>query len=159
MLFTPARGRKVRASNSCLSQDVSGEELTELRAGFKEGQVLGDDFFLQKLKEKRASQTKNNISLKSISQAVCCVCKIDEQEILSLKKERKASFARGVLATVANSSGDFSIEEIAIAVKRDGSTVSSLLSRFSMRHKDAVEVQQLIEQVRIKAEEIAELQV
>jgi putative transposase len=134
------------------------EELNELRKGFKDGQVLGDDDFLELVREKYAIQTHKDLSLKVILKAVCQVLDIQEEMILTSNKCRKASFARGVVSTIASKTGKISIEEIAFLMNRNGSTISSLLSRFSTKHAYSSQIQDLIETTKMKAIQIAELQ-
>lgn len=60
---------------------------------------------------------------------------------------------------IANKTGKISIEEIASLMNRDSSTISSLISRFSVKHMSSNQILELVETVRLKAIEIAELQV
>lgn len=134
------------------------EELNELRNGFKDGQILGGDDFLELVREKNAIPTNKDLSLKVILKAVCLVLEIQEDMVLTTNKCRKASFARGVISIIASKTGKTSIEEIALLMNRDGSTISSLLSRFSRKYTHSSLIQDLIEKAKLKAVQIAELQ-
>lgn len=136
----------------------SPKELEELRKGFKEGQVLGDDIFLKIVKEKNQTKAEMIFSSEDILNAVCHVLEIPKEIVLSTGKSQKASFARGLFAMVAKERG-ISIEKIASLMSRDGSTISSLLSRFHVRNSNSIENQEIIKNVRSKAKQIAELQV
>ena len=72
-------------------------------------------------------------------------------------KSQKASFARGVISTIASEKG-IAIEEMALLMNRDGSTISSLLSRFSAKHVNMPDTQKIIEKAKTRAYEIPELQ-
>lgn len=156
--FSKFKEEAISSYRSYLSEEVSKEELTELRGAFKEGQVINEDSFYENLRQVPSQQISSIISLNSISKAVCLICKIDEKELTALSKRQKGSFARGILATVASRSVNFTLDEIAKVVNRDRTSICSLLSRFSSKYKEVTEVQQLIEQVKVKAEEIERLQ-
>ena len=134
------------------------EELEELRKGFRDGQVLGDDDFLDKVRESNSITKNHNLSLRTILNAVCQVFEISEKEIISTGKSQKASLARGTISMIANEMGKISIEEIAFLMSRDGSTISSLNSRFHRKHQHSLEIQNLVNKAKTKATQIAELQ-
>ena len=140
-----------------LSKVESHEELAELRSSFKDGQVLGEDDFLNEVRKINCIQLDNKLSLKSILKAVCCLMEIEEELILSSSKTQLASYARGVVSSIAKRE-KIPVEEVAKLMGRDGSTISSLVSRFSFRHANCSETGDLITKTIIKAQQIAELQ-
>jgi hypothetical protein len=77
--------------------------------------------------------------------------------IISPSKSQSASYARGMVASIAKKK-KISFEEVAHVTKRDGSTISSLVSRFSLRYSTCLKTKNLIEKVISKALQIAELQ-
>jgi putative transposase len=135
----------------------SNEELTELRSKFKDGQVLGEDDFLNEIRENNCVETDRKLPLKSILEAVCCLLEIEEGSILSLNKSHLASYARGVISSIARKE-KIPLEEVAKMMGRDGSTISSLLSRFSLRYSNCPSTRNLIEKTISKAQQIAGLQ-
>ena len=149
---------EARALYSMYSSKVeSYEELEELRSSFKDGQVLGEDEFLNEVRKINCIQLDIKLSLKSILKAACCLMEIEEELILSPSKTQLASYARGVISSIAKRE-KLPVEEIAKLMGRDGSTISSLLSRFSSRYANCRETSDLITKIIIKAQQIAELQ-
>jgi hypothetical protein len=136
----------------------SREELNELRNQFRDGQVLGDDDFLHFVREKNAIQIEKNIPLTAILKATCHVLDIHEEFVILPGKSQKASFARALVALIASETQKIPIEQIAFLMGRDGSTISSLLARFSTRYAQEAETRELLERIKVKANQIAELQ-
>lgn len=134
------------------------EELNELKNRFKDGQVLGNDDFLNNIREKHAILKPSNLSLKAILMAVSDLLEIQEAVILSSGKSQKASFARGMISLIAKDTGVISIEEIGALMNRDGSTISSLIARFSDKYKHSSQINELLEKAKSNAAKIAELQ-
>jgi hypothetical protein len=83
--------------------------------------------------------------------------KIEEELVLSPSKNRSASYARGVVSSIAKRE-KIPDEEVAKLMGRDGSTISSLFSRFSFHYANCPETDDLITKTIIKAQQIAELQ-
>jgi putative transposase len=140
------------------SKGESNEELAELRSNFKDGQVLGEDTFLSEIRKVNSIEMDSKLSLTSILMAVCNVLEIREDQILSASKSQSASYARGIVASIAKRE-KISLEEIAKLMGRDGSTISSLVSRFSLRYNSCSETANLLKKAIKKAKHIAELQV
>jgi hypothetical protein len=82
---------------------------------------------------------------------------VEEEFILSPSKAKLASYARGVLSSIARKE-KIPVEEVADLMRRDGSTISSLVSRFSIRYANCPKTGDLIKKSIIKAQQIAELQ-
>ena len=139
------------------SKAESHEELAELKGSFKDGQVLGEDDFLNEVRKINCIQLDSKLSLRSILKAVCFLTEIEEELILSPSKTQLASYARGVVSSIAKRE-KIPIEEVAKLMGRDGSTISSLVSRFSFRYANCPETGDLITKASIKAQQIAELQ-
>lgn len=154
-------GRTVEEARAAYSLYVSKveshEELVELRSRFKDGQVLGENDFLDEIREINSIKFEKKLTLKSILEAVCIIMGIGEELIFSSSKARSASYARGVISSIAKKE-KISIEEIAKLMKRDGSTISSLISRFACRYTKCPETENLIANAITKAKQIAELQ-
>lgn len=73
------------------SKVESHEELTELRCSFKDGQVLGEDGFLNEVRKINCIKLDSKLSLKNILKAICCLMEIEEEFILSPSKTQSAS--------------------------------------------------------------------
>jgi chromosomal replication initiation ATPase DnaA len=131
--------------------------LSELRGNFKDGQVLREDNFLDEVRKINRIDFNNTLPLKSILEATCCQLEIKADLIFSPGKSPLASNARGIVSSIAEKE-KISIEEIADVMKRDGCTISSLVSRFSMRYGNCAKTKDLIEKILYKAQRIAELQ-
>ncbi len=149
---------EARAVYSLYASKVeSPEELIELRRRFKDGQVLGENDFLDEIRKMNCIQLEKKLSLKSILKAVCSVLEIEEESIFSSNKARAASYARGVISSIAKKE-KIPVEEIAKLMRRDGSIISSLISRFSCRYTKCPKTENLITKIIVKAKQIAELQ-
>lgn len=139
------------------SKAESREELAELRSSFKDGQVLGEDGFLNEVRKINCIKLDNQLSLKNILKAICCLTEIEKEFILSPSKTQSVSYARGILSSIAKRE-KIPVEEVAKLMGRDGSTISSLVSRFSIRYANCPKTNDLIEKSIIKAQQIAGLQ-
>ena len=82
---------------------------------------------------------------------------IDEELVLSPSKTQLASYTRGVVSSIARRE-KIPVEEVAKLMGRDGSTISSLVSRFSFRYANCPETGDLITKTSLKAQQITELQ-
>lgn len=143
--------------NAFVSKVESKEELADLRSNFKDGQVLGEDDFLSKIRTINSIVADKQLSLTSILDAVCCLLEIKKDLILSSGKAQLSSYARGVVASIAMKE-KIPITEVANMMRRDGSTISSLISRFSLRYGNCQETESLIQQAISQARQITELQ-
>jgi chromosomal replication initiation ATPase DnaA len=143
--------------SSYISEIETNEQLAELRSSFKDGQVLGENDFLSEIRKINCIELDNPLSLNSILEAVCCILEIKKDMIISPSKSQSVSYARGMVASIAKKK-KISFEEVAHVMKRDGSTISSLVSRFSLRYSTCLKTKNLIEKVISKALQIAELQ-
>jgi putative transposase len=156
--FGKNRGEARLMYSEYVLKKESQQEIDELRKRFKDGQVLGDDDFLNRVREKSENHIDDNLSLNAILKGVCQILKLSEEDVLCSGKYQKASFARGAISMIARDTGKISIEEIASLMCRDASTISSLLSRFYTKYSNSTQIQKLIEEAKIKAKQIAELQ-
>jgi len=136
----------------------SEKELEELRNGFKEGQVLGNDRFLEELRDEFEIKEEQEISIRTILSSVSHVLEVEESLILSSNKSRRASLARATIALLVNEESQTTLEEVAKMLNRDSSTISSLLARFHKKYSQSDELKNLVKKSKEKAREIAELQ-
>lgn len=147
--------KEARDSYSSYTSKVeTQEELAKLRSSFKDGQVLGNDDFLNEIRDTNCIKTDRKTPLKSIAEAVCCLLEVEKELILSPSKCRIASYARGVVSSIAKKE-KIPVEEVADMMGRDGSTISSLVSRFSLRFGKCPETNDLIKKATTKAKQIA----
>jgi hypothetical protein len=107
-----------------ISKIETNEELAELRSNFKDGQVLGNDSFLNEIRHTNSVIVRSKLPLKIILEAACSILEIEKELILSSSKCQLASYARGVVSSIAKKE-KISMEEVANLLDRDGSTISS----------------------------------
>ena len=117
-----------------ISEIETDEELDELRGGFKEGQVLGDDDFLEMVRSKCFLRPKEKISIESIAKAVSEETGVELDRIVSQGKSHKAAFARSVVAKIAVEEEGFLITTLAKYLKRDPSTISGGLANLNRKY-------------------------
>ena len=134
------------------------EELNELRSNFMDGQVLGSKNFLDNIRNQKVTNLWSSISLEIILKTVCDDLAIDKNELFLPTKSRRASFARAIVCMIANKNGKIPIEQIALLMNRDSSTISSLLARFSVKIRNSIDLKNLCEKITRKIFQIAELQ-
>lgn len=144
--------------SSYVLEEESSEELQELRNNFKDGQVLGDDDFLEVVRNRNAVKTDRLIDLDVILEAACEIFNISKELIILPGKSLKGSFARAIVCILAIKEGKIPIERIALAMNRNSSTISSLISRFKIKYNTTPKLQNEVEKVKERAFKIAELQ-
>lgn len=146
---------------SYILKEENKEELLELRKKFKDGHVLGDDEFLNEVRnnKKYSKENRITITIDSILKIVGQVYNLPEEMIIAAGKSRKASLARATTALFAKELAGISIEQIARFLNRDGSTISSLLSRIHKKYLDCPQTQEHLDNIKDKIIQIAELQV
>ncbi len=97
----------------------SQDEINELRAKIKDGQVLGDDNFLEEIQANIKPAGKINLTLDHVINKVSQHLGISKELIFSSQKSRDASFARAVIALIAKEKGNIAIWDIGESMKRD----------------------------------------
>lgn len=157
--FNKIKGNAQTMYSTYVLKKESQEETDQLRKGFRDGQLLGDDEFVKRIKmEERNNEEKKRLPLSAIFRAVCQVIGITEEEIVSSSKLKKNSCARAILAKIAKETGKIPLEDIANLLKRDASSISSLISRLSTKIKGSAEMEQIFEESQAEAIRIAEFQ-
>jgi len=137
----------------------STEELDELRSNFRDGQVLGNDNFLENIRERNGQESKQAlpIAIGEIVDAACAVFGIEKPMLSSVSQSRRVCFARGAIVLYAREQGT-PLDEIAVVLKRDVSTLSSLQSRLLAKCSVNYECRQEIEKLKSKVRQLADLQ-
>ncbi len=113
-----------------MKADESENELDELRRGFKQGHILGDDDFLKKTHDQFEMTQEHSISIRDCIEAVLQVFGINEKLLTSSVRSRQPSLARAAVAMLANEEAKITLEDVAKVLNRDSSTICSLLDRF-----------------------------
>jgi len=149
--FDPIRSNAIKHYVAYVSETESPEELKELRQDFKEGQILGDDDFLNMLKTQNLIPVRDPLSIESIIQAVCEELTIKKEFVVSPGKSPKAAFARSLISKLALDTGKISMVTLAEYLNRDPSTISGLLSKFHVNHNDSKEIQAQLDRLKQKA--------
>lgn len=128
-------------------QQETPDELKQLRNGF-DGQILGDDSFLDDLKKTQENIEIFQINLETILNAGWQVYKFDLAALGSASRLEKLSLARGAIITFATENG-YTVEGLAKIFNRDGSSAGRLKQSFAQKRISNVEIQkqyQLFEQ-------------
>lgn len=109
------------------------EELKELRQGFTDGQVLGDDNFLDDVMNLQTKTHDIGIPLETILKAICHIYDIDQIALGSSSQLRSLSLARGATVAFARQKGH-TLEKVGQALNRDGSSLCRLKQGFMRRY-------------------------
>lgn len=155
--FDNVLGQARHMYNDYILKIESKEELNELRMNFKDSQVLGNDDFLEEIRETNKLESEPTIPLSVILDAACQVFGIEKTMLSSFSQSRKLSLARGAIVLHAQEIG-MSLEDIAIAFKRNGSTLSSLRSRFLQKYRNCEDLKHQVDKLKEKARQLADLQ-
>ena len=107
----------------------SEDGLKELRKGFNEGQILGDDNFLEKVQNITNKKPEEEVSLDIILKAISQVYSLDTSSLASPLQTKHLSLARGAAAKFAKQNG-YSLEELAKTFNRDASSLGRLMKSF-----------------------------
>ena len=140
---------------SYVLEGESLEELEDLRKNFKDGQLLGDDNFLEQIREKSGIRFESPLSLEAIVKAACQEFQIHEKTLQSSSKAQKISFIRAIISTIANRHGKIPIVKIASYLNRDASRITHLISKLTLKSDISMELQLELEKVKQRAIEIA----
>lgn len=84
---------------------LSAEELAELRQRFRDGQVLGDDHFLENIRGSSEQEKEHLIPLCTIVDCACEVFDVEKSMLISASQARKLSTAQGAIAMYAREKG------------------------------------------------------
>jgi putative transposase len=148
--FKKTLGEARKLYNDFILKEESNEELEEIRKGFKDGQILGDDNFLDEIRKTHGKETEasnESISLLAIVEAACDVFGVEKSMLLSISQRRNISLARGAIVKHAQERG-LTLDEIGAFLKRDRSTLSRLGDRFLLKHRNCMELQKMVEKMR-----------
>ena len=156
-MFDTVLGSARKLYNDYCLKKESQEELDELRKGFKDGQVLGDDNFTTTIREKCDQKTDSKAPLPLILQAACIVFNIDVSILSSTIQSRKVSLIRGAIAAQAVENG-MKLKDVGIVFKRDESTISRLISRFLINYSLCENLKQQTQQLKETVYQLASLQ-
>lgn len=141
-------------SSYCATEETN-DELKELRNNFKDGQVLGNDDFLENIRVNNAVKIDQILTIDEIIEAVCQVLDIQKELVISPGKSQKASYARGMISMIAVEKSKMSITHIASNLNRDSSRISRLILEVSARYKEEEKVQLEINRAKELAFQIA----
>jgi hypothetical protein len=134
------------------------DSLKELREGFIDGQILGDDDFLEDIRSSQEEASPEKISIQTILEALCQVYNVDQIALASPLRSEHLSLIRGAAALLARQKG-LTLEELAKTFKRDGSSISRLMQRFLQRHASCIDLQNQYRQLEEVVSQFADMQV
>ncbi len=156
--FGLTRKAAVLMYSTYLLNKETPEEIYKLRTQLQDGDILGTDNFIQSVRNKITTKTDKQLSLKAILNATCAVLSITEDLILSKSQSDKACYARGLISIIAKETHKFQMDEIGQLLKRDATTISSLISRFSLKHLNSQETKLILTEITQKAAASSPLQ-
>ena len=133
--FGMSRGEALIEYAQFVSEVEPKEELEKLRADFKDGNVLGDDDFLNFVRNESSQQPNKLLSIETIMNVVCDEFRIEKNLILSKDRSHRVSFARAVICKLGVEEGNISISSLGNLLNRDQSTISRLIENLKNRHK------------------------
>jgi len=133
--------------NYILKQETD-ESLKELRQGFKDGQILGDDNFLGDIKHSPNDESSIKISVQVILESLYQIYGVDQATLASPLRTGGLSLIRGAAGLFAREKG-IPLEELAKAFKRDGSSISRLAQRFSQKQAYNLDLQNQYQQLEM----------
>jgi len=133
--------------NYVLKQETE-ESLKELQQGFKDGQILGDDNFLENIKNSRNDESSIKISVQIILESLYQIYSVDQTTLASRLRTDRLSVIRGAAGLFARQKG-IPLEELAKAFKRDGSTISRLAQQFSQKQAYNEDLQNQYQQLEM----------
>lgn len=118
----------------------SDDCLKELRQGGDDGQILGDDNFLEEVRNAQTEDLSKKNSLEAILKAVCKVYTVELTSLESPIRSAHLSFVRGAATTLARENG-YSLEEMAKVFKRDATSLGRLMQRFMQKYALSEDIQ------------------
>lgn len=127
--------------SSFVQQQETQVELDELRKNFKDGQVLGEDTFLELVRNQTTINLPKPPALDTIIEIVCSEFNIDKKLILSQGKLHKASLVRAMISVIAVDTGNIPIAKIAKQLNRHHSAISALILRFNTKYANSDKLQ------------------
>jgi putative transposase len=133
--FGKTRVDAIRQYSMYISEIEQENELEELRNNFKDGHVLGDDDFLERVRNQNLIRVDRPLSIESIVKVVCDQFNIERRFLTSRDKSRKVSFARAVISKIAIEKGDISMTNLGKFFHRDQTTITGLVKNFEERYK------------------------
>lgn len=149
---------------SYVLKTVLEEELNEFRKDFRDGQILGDDNFLENIKKRSelkeilsadlssvdlSSVDLSSVDLSSVIDAACHIFDIKRADLFSSCQTRLISLVRGAIVMCAQQKG-ITLVEMASVLNRSPSALSSLQSRFLLKYQGCNILQQKIEALQVK---------
>ena len=133
--FANKRGEAIERYSAYMFDGESEGELKELRSNFKDGHVLGDDDFLDLVRNQSLIDASKSLSIETIMNVVCKEFHINTEILLSKNKSRKISYARALIAKMGIEEGGISMTVLGKLLNRDQSTISRLVDNFEEKYE------------------------
>ena len=130
-----------------IHQNVDRESELPFKIGYFEG-MLGDEQFVDTVREKTGLVSKKPILLSQVVDVVCRKYGLTMYDLTAQGKHRANSHVRAILALVSRSIESISLEELSRFLNREISALSKLASRLEARSRSSEAL----------ASEIAEIQ-
>jgi len=148
--FSKNREEAILLFSSYCGSSETDLELDELRNDFKDGQVLGNDNFLEEVRGQNAISIEKLLPFETIIEAVCKLLDLQKEQITINTKSPKIAYAKGMISRLAIEKSKVSKEYIALYMNRDSSRVSRWLLEFNEQYIKS-------EKIRLEVMEVEKL--
>ncbi len=111
----------------------SEEDLSALRNQFVDGQLLGNDNFIDEIRKRVDQSTNLKISFHEVISLTCAHFDIDETSISSSSQSRKITIARKAIARIARDYPEFTLKQAGSLINRNSSSLSRLAKEFEKK--------------------------
>lgn len=132
--FSKNREEAISLFSAYCGSSETDLELDELRNDFKDGQVLGNDNFLEKVRDQNSISAERLLPFETIIESVCKLLDLQKEQIRLNTKSPKIAYAKGMISRLAAEKGNISKECIALYMNRDSSRVSRWLLEFNEQY-------------------------
>lgn len=136
------------------------EDLDEIRKGFTDGQILGDDDFYEQVRQIcDIKREQTSLSIGIILDGICKFFGVSLEELQSQQRTRRISRSRGAVAyLISREETGITLSEVATIFNRDVSSICSLAKRFEQCMHNDQELMKQIEELRFNLQKTAKAQ-
>ncbi len=139
--FSKNREEAISFFSSYCGSKETDNELEQLRNDFKDGQVLGNDNFLEKVRAQNAISVEKLFPFETIIESVCKLLDLQKEQLKMNTKSPKIAYAKGMISRLAIKKSNVSKEYIALYMSRDSSRVSRWLLEFNEQYIKSEKIQ------------------
>ncbi len=139
--------------NSHVQKKELEEDLSILRSQFVDGQLLGDDNFVDDIRERFDKNKIIKIPFSEVISLACTHFDIDKASISSSAQSRNVSIVRGAITMIARDCPEFTLEQAAPLLRRKSNTLSGIAKRFEKKIQTDSEMQDAFCKLKAKIEQ------